>query len=119
MPFRWRSKHLSVSNSDVPTTPGVYVIGHHESYHDLVLELTYVYVGETKNLQRRLDEHLPDTEQNPGLRDYLRSNYRVARCWFVPTDGQRVKEVQDDLIRKIKPRFNTVGMPTIGEEGDK
>ena len=118
MPIRWRSKHLSASNSSVPTSPGVYAIGHHDSYHGLELRRTYVYVGETQNLQRRLEEHLPDTEQNPGLRSYLRRNYKAARCWFAPMDGSCVKQVQDDLIGKVKPAFNTVGIPTTkkGEE---
>lgn len=108
--LRWRFKHLSESNSSVPTSPGVYVIGHHDSLHGLELKRVYVYVGETKNLQRRLDEHLPDTEQNPGLRGYLRKNYAVAACWYLPMGASRVKAVQDDLIREIRPEFNTVGL---------
>ena len=107
---RWRSKHLSESNSSVPTSPGVYVIGHHESLHGLELERLYVYVGETKNLQRRLDEHLPDTEQNPGLRAYLRKHYTSAVCWYLPTEASRTKMIQDDLIRSIQPQYNTLGL---------
>ena len=119
LPLRWRCKHLSASNSNVPRSPGVYVIGHFDSYHGLEFGRTYVYVGETRNLQRRLDEHLPDTEQNPGLRDYLWGNYSAARCWFAPMDSSRIKGVQDDLIRKIEPRFNAIGVPTNKEEGEK
>lgn len=108
--LRWRRKHLSASNSSVPTSPGVYVIGHEESLHGLGLRSAYVYVGETRNLQRRLDEHLPDTERNPGLRDYLRRNYTAAVCWYLPTEASQTKAVQDDLIRELQPQFNTIGL---------
>ena len=108
--LRWRYKHLSESNSSVPTSAGVYVIGHHDSLHGLELKRVYVYVGETKNLHRRLDEHLPDTEQNPSLRAYLRKNYTTAVCWYTPMDASQLRTVQDDLIRELQPQFNTIGL---------
>ena len=108
--LRWRSKHLSESNSSVPTSPGVYVIGHCDSLHGLERSRVYVYAGETMNLRRRLDEHLPQTEENPGLKAYLRRNYATAVCWYAPTDASRRREVQDDLIRELQPRFNTLGL---------
>ena len=79
-------------------------------YHDLELRREYVYVGETNNLKRRLGEHLPTTEQNPDLRVHLRRNYESLICWYVPTDADQTREVQDELIRMIQPRFNTVGL---------
>ena len=108
--IRWRFKYLSEPNSSVPTSPGVYAIGHCFSRHGLELERVYVYVGESKNLQRRLDEHLPDTEENPSLRDYLRKNYAAASCWYLPVEAGRRRQVQDDLIREIQPKFNTLGL---------
>ena len=110
LPHRWRFKHLSESNSGVPKSPGVYAIGHYDSFHGLELKRIYVYVGETKNLQRRLAEHLPDTEQNPSLRNYLRKNYATAACWYLPVNAKKLKAVQDELIRKIQPKFNTLGL---------
>ena len=107
--LRWRHKHLSESNTGVPESPGVYVIGHRDSLHGLDLQRVYVYVGETKDLYRRLDEHLPDTEQNAALRAYLRKNYTALTCWYVPTDASQRKPIQDDLIRKLQPQFNTIG----------
>ena len=108
--LRWRFKHLSESNSSVPTSPGVYVIGHHDSLHGLELNRVYVYVGETINLQRRLEEHLPETEENPNLRAYLRRNYTTAVCWYAPTEASRRRAIQDDLIRELQPQFNTLGL---------
>lgn len=106
----WRFKYVSESNSNVPASPGVYVIGHCRCRHGLELKRVYVYVGESTNLQRRLDEHLPETEQNPRLRAYLRKNYAVATCWYLPVDTGQRRVVQDELIREIQPRFNTLGL---------
>ena len=108
--LRWRSKHLSESSSSVPPSPGVYVIGHHDSLHGLELNRVYVYVGESMNLQRRLGEHLPDTEEIPDLRAYLRRNYTTVVCWYLPTEASRRRAVQDDLIRELQPQFNTAGL---------
>ena len=108
--LRWRSKHLTESNSSVPTTPGVYVIGHCDSLHGLDLNRVYVYAGETMNLRRRLDEHLPQTEENPSLKAYLRRNYTSAICWYAPTEAGRRRAIQNDLIRELQPRFNTLGL---------
>ena len=107
---RWRNKYLSHSNSSVPALPGVYIIGHKKTLHGFELNRTCVYVGETRNLQRRLNEHLPDTEQNPGLEAYIRKNYSSAQCWYIPVDASQKKTVQDDLIRRLNPEFNTVGV---------
>ena len=109
-PLRWRYKQVSESNSSVPASPGVYAIGYNRSLHGLELKRVYVYVGETLDLQRRLDEHLPETEENPGLRAWLRKNYVAAACWFTPTEASLRKAVQDDLIRKLQPRFNSLGL---------
>jgi len=108
--MRWREKRLSASSLMVPESPGVYAIGYQEMYHDLELRRVYVYIGETNNLKRRLGEHLPETEQNQDLRVYLRRNYESLICWYVPTEIDQTKSVQDDLIRRIQPRFNTVGL---------
>ena len=89
--------------------PGVYVIGHVDTLHGLDVVREYVYVGETMNLQRRLNEHLPETEQNSKLRDYIRRNFVRAMCWYAPIRTGKTKAIEDDLIRKLQPCFNTVG----------
>ena len=118
-PLRWRTKHISASNSNVPASPGVYVIGHNRLFHELELSRVYVYAGETMNLQRRLDEHLPETEENPGLRTWLRENYVTAVVWYAPTDAGRRKTIEDDLIRELQPEFNTLGTTGRDEERNR
>ena len=112
----WRSKRVSSSNSTVPAAAGVYVIGHSDTLHDLEISRTYVYVGETKNLQRRLNEHLPANEQNPALREYIGDNYDGAICWFARVHAEETKDVQDELILRLRPRFNIAGNQPANQE---
>lgn len=107
--MNWRSKRVSSSNSGVPAAAGVYVIGHSDTVHDLELSRTYVYVGETADLRRRLSEHLPDNERNPGLREYIVDNYDEVICWYARVPSDKTKVVEEDLIRRLCPRFNKVG----------
>ena len=110
----WRSKRVSSLNSAVPAAAGVYAIGHSDTLHNLEISRRYVYVGETRNLQRRLDEHLPANEKNPGLREYIGVNYDDAICWFARVDA--AKAIQDDLILRLRPRFNIAGNPPANSE---
>ena len=77
--MNWRSKRVSSSNSGVPAAAGVYVIGRSDTLHDFEVSRTCVYVGETKDLRRRLNEHLPANETNLGLREYLPSDLASGR----------------------------------------
>ena len=108
-PLLWRFKHLSESSSSVPESPGVYAIGHLKSLHGLELKREYVYVGESNNLKRRLDEHLPNTEQKADLKAYLRKHYAALLCWYLPTEANQRWAIQNQLIDRIQPRFNIQG----------
>ena len=110
-PLRWRMKHVSSSISNVPTCPGLYAIGYDETFHDLEVRRVYVYIGETANLRRRLEEHSPVNEQNPGLRDFLRQHIGTAKCWYAAVEGDKgeLRRLEQALIRKFRPRFNRQG----------
>lgn len=114
--MRWRSKRLSSSNSAVPTAAGVYVIGHRNTLHGFEISRTCVYVGETKNLQRRLDEHLPDKEKNLELEEYLGAHYDEAICWYARVESTETRVVEDDLIARLCPAFNIAGNPLAKHE---
>ena len=82
------------------------MIGHHDTLHDLEISRTYVYVGETADLRRRLGEHLPHNEENPELRDYIVGNYDHAICWYARVPSAKTKAIEADLISRLVPRFN-------------
>lgn len=110
-PLRWRMKHLSSSSSNVPARPGLYAIGRDETFHGLEVRRVYVYIGETRDLRRRLEEHTPANEKNPELRNFLRQHIGDAKCWYAVVDDNKneLKKRERALIRKFRPRFNRQG----------
>lgn len=117
---RWYAKQFDSSSSHVPARPGLYVIGHIQTYRGLEVAREYVYVGKTDNLRRRLREHLPPNEQNSGLRNYLRELTTDARCWYTvfdAADSAKLNSAERALITRINPRFNIVGKQITKKEG--
>ena len=71
------------------------------------LKRTYVYIGKTQNLRRRLSEHTHLTETHPFLADYLRRHRHSAKIWYtVDIDSKAVDGLEKKLIRELKPEFN-------------
>lgn len=109
--MRWRCKAATTSLSRVPTTPGIYAYGHDaKKLHGLEAGRMYVYIGESDNLRRRLEQHLPANEQNPGLQKYLSENLSVAKCWYCPMDSVSAslrRKIEAELIQFFTPEFNT------------
>ena len=106
--MRWRMKHLSSSNFHLPALPGLYAIGHEEEVYGLVIFRSYVYVGQTVNLRRRMNEHVPENEMNEPLRKYLRDNFAHAKCWYtIDVDAERERiRFERALIGKLSLQFN-------------
>lgn len=108
--LRWRMKHVRTYGGAVPAAAGWYAIGHDERFLGLEAGRTYVYIGQTKNLRRRLTEHQPMTEQNPGLKKYLSNNTGYAKCWYATANSgatkQELMKIEASLIAKFAPCFN-------------
>lgn len=104
---RWYAHRLTTSPTSMPTKPGIYVIGHDETDEGLEKERVYVYIGQTRNLQKRFREHSPRNEPKPGLRDYLRSHLKNAKFWYT-TDVQvtELNSLERKLISNFGPEFN-------------
>lgn len=113
--LHWRSKRVRTSLSHVPRRPGLYAYGHdNRDCLGLTAARTYVYIGQTDNLRRRLEQHLPRNEVNIGLRTYLETNSSAARCWFcvLPDSSSAVRRsLEATLIRFFNPKFNTHSNP--------
>jgi len=107
--LRWHTKKYSTSNTLVPDLPGVYVIGHTLTTHDLPIKHVYVYVGISDNLKRRFKEHEPASERNQELADYLHKPAVNKRIWYIVerSKGSR-EELEKVLIRELKPEFNKI-----------
>ena len=78
----------------------LYAIGHGVVVEDLETGCTYVYIGMSKNLQRRFSEHSINTEPKSDLKSYLRRNLQTAKCWYTTdVDVKSLSTLEKRLVR--------------------
>ena len=105
----WRMKNVATTNTHMPAAPGLYVVGHADEYCGLEVGRTYVYVGKTLNLRRRLSEHTHLTELHPELGGYLRQYRGKARVWYTSDiETGEIDTLERKLIRQLKPTYNRI-----------
>ncbi len=104
---KWREKSVIAAVTHVPSSAGLYAIGHDETVSGLVIRRVYVYVGMSSNLRRRLREHLPRRESKRALREYMLNNLHRAKCWYTTTfERTTLPQRERQLIDKLYPEFN-------------
>lgn len=107
--MKWHRKKFTTTNAHIPPRPGIYIIGSIIQFYDLPLQHDYVYVGQSKNLRRRLDQHSPWKEVNPSLEEYVRRQKAVLSVWYTTDLGDiGLDNLERDLIRKLQPVFNRI-----------
>ena len=99
-----RLQNLNKAGSLMPPLPGVYAFGSVTSVLRLPLDITWVYIGESKNLKNRFIGHTIETETNIELRTWLRSHPKDAELWFAITKDHI--NTERELIRHLVPIFN-------------
>ncbi len=95
---------------NVPKICGLYAIEHTQSYGGLEIENTFVYIGQTSNLNKRFNQHLPQNEQNYKLSKYVAKNMMKLKFWYTTLRGiNQLEKIQMEkkLIRHFKPDYNT------------
>lgn len=110
--MRWRQKYLSTTTAGVPDKPGLYAYGTVRTVCGLERSRSIVYVGQTDNLRRRLNQHLPSVERNVNLRKYLRTEDNIL-CWycFLDLPKKEIRRLEQQMIKNLKPRFNAQHNP--------
>jgi len=73
----------------------------------LPVEFQWVYVGQTKNLQRRLADHEGFADTNVELVRWLRSSM-AAEVWYAPVGQYSLSVAEKYLIIELKPKFNRI-----------
>lgn len=105
----WRAtRSLTSAALLAARTPGVYAIGKVDRLHGLPVRAEWAYVGRTDSLRRRLLEHGPSVESNPGLRGWLRGNRDKLEVWLLAADASLSRRLERVLIRDIQPLFNRI-----------
>lgn len=105
--MKWHTKRFTSTNAQVPSTFGLYAIGYFSEVSGLTTAIHIVYIGQAINLKRRLTQHNPWIDTNPGLEEFLRRNRANLRIWYT-TDlsFQALNDTEKEMIRTVKPQFN-------------
>ena len=92
----------------VPAKHGVYVIAEVNRLHDIPLEMEVYYVGQSKDLKRRLVEHL---DRYRGHNNDLTSALVAAKnpeFWFQTAQAGMLDAMERRYIADFEPRFNII-----------
>ncbi len=91
----------------VPEIRGVYSLVRARRSHSLLVGLQHLYIGQSKNLQRRWIQHADDREPNPGLNRI--AHREDLEFWWRPVELRSVDAVENALIRELQPALNIKG----------
>lgn len=95
-------QQMKAKPEEVPAKPGIYI------FRD---KTGYLYIGQTEDLQKRLQEHL-DESHNLSLASYLKEHEELQVEIHAFDPKSRAREVrvrrayESELIASRKPRFN-------------
>ena len=106
---QWRHRsNLRSAALLAPARPGVYVIGKIRLMLGLPLGYEWAYVGRSDNLQRRLNEHFPQREEIPSLREWMLSKRGQIDIWIMPSTKNESRDLERQLIRSLEPVHNSI-----------
>jgi excinuclease UvrABC nuclease subunit len=91
-----------------PPLAGVYIIGAVTTCANLPVTITWLYVGRSGNLQRRLSQHDPIAEVHPELREWMVSGRGHSETWYTVTEKDLAKQIEMHLIRELNPLLNRI-----------
>ncbi len=109
--IKWKAIPFRPSKPAVPKTCGLYAIGYTRSYGGLEIENTFVYIGQTSNINKRFTQHLPQNEHsNHELKKYISKHLKKMKFWYVTLrelDKIEREKMEKRLIRYFNPDYNT------------
>ena len=108
MGSKWRKiKYSIIFDRLVPRSSGVYAILKINRVYGIPTSSSTVYVGKTKNLQRRFKEHLNrSSEENSALADLIGES--AIEFWFQKTSENEMHNFEKTLIKETKPEANRI-----------
>lgn len=92
--------------SSVPTTSGIYAVVHTARIHGLATDVQWLYIGQSRNLRRRCNQHTHWQEPNPAL-EAIRNTYDYE-FWWASVAVEDLDEVERDLIDHLRPAGNRI-----------
>ena len=79
-----------------------------QPFEGLPVNWKHVYVGQSRSLRRRLEQHTQWTEANPDFRMFLQKRSQNLWVWYTTElKGITLNKLEKALIRELDPCFNT------------
>ena len=103
----WKLKRFVTSTTQVPPISGIYVLSQLHTAEGLPISWDHVYVGQAKDLRRRLDQHTMRTEVRPELHRFMEVYHNSLWVWYT-TDvaADALSDLEIVLIKQLRPSFN-------------
>lgn len=115
----WTLKRFGTSNAGIPAAKGIYILTHLTTFEGFPVQWECVYVGRSKNLRRRLDEHTLRTEVHPRLRRYIARHHDTMWIWYTSQlMSHSLEDLEESIIKHLRPRFNAIHN-TAGSQSNK
>jgi excinuclease UvrABC nuclease subunit len=105
----WSIVRMSASRQNrVPIIPGVYLVASVHRAHGVPISTKVLYVGQTRNLRRRLQDHLDyGRAHNIGLSRELISGVPLE-FWHKATNENELDKLERKLINELAPIYNKI-----------
>src|SRR5262249_54752509 len=108
-PLRWQAVHkVRIASRIVPPRPGLYAYVEVQHVLGLPSTILWKYVGQARNLSRRLEQHERLDESNGALRRWLIGEPRSGQLWYALTDQDQLDLLERIIIRDGTPTFNSI-----------
>ena len=110
MEANWKPIAMQAAlNTSVPATSGLYAILRAPRLHGLPVEWEIAYIGKSRNLRRRFQEHaLPWREGSNMLRWSSISRDKNLEFWYRELAPDQLDRGERELIRRVQPALNVL-----------
>jgi|GEM_PF-2830274 len=104
-----RAASLARGADAAPSRSGIYALGRATHTRTLPQLISWVYVGISRDIRRRLKNHLPHAERNPELRKWLNTvlpRDQRLEVWYAPLPLDQARALERYLIQSIPNLLN-------------
>jgi excinuclease UvrABC nuclease subunit len=104
----WRRiPSITAAAREAPSSPGVYIFSETKKIASFPFENTWLYIGQSKNLKRRMKEHGPVTEAHLELRDWVVKNLDSIEVWIYTAKTVEIaRKLEKHLLQRVDTVFN-------------
>ena len=103
----WQLKRFVTSTTQVPAISGIYVLSELRTTEGLPISWNHVYIGQSNNLRRRLDQHTMRTEVHAELYRFMEDHHNSLWVWYTTdVEADALNDLEIALIRQLRPSFN-------------